>query len=315
LKKKSEGKRKTKATFLIKVAWDPIYVHSLPEKHRFPMEKYELLPQQLLHEGTLEQANFFSPSAVSTADILAIHTADYWKQLSNLNLNRQEQLRSGFPHSKLLIEREKTITGGSIQAAKFAIENGVAFNIAGGTHHAYADRAEGFCLLNDIAIASSYLLRNNLVKQILVIDLDVHQGNGTAKIFEKEKRVFTFSMHAEHNYPLRKESSDIDVGVEDGTKGKEYIDILSQHLPALIDKVNPDFIFFQSGVDILETDKLGRLKVSIEDCKKRDNMVLSLAKYNNIPLMACMGGGYSPEIKHIIEPHANTYRLAVKLFT
>lgn len=274
---------------MIKVAWDPIYVHPLPEKHRFPMEKYELLPQQLLHEGTLEQSNFFSPTAVSEVDILAIHTADYWKRLSNLELNRQEQLRSGFPHSKLLIEREKAITGGSIQAAKFALENGVAFNIAGGTHHAYADRAEGFCLLNDIAVASSHLLRNKLVKQILVVDLDVHQGNGTAKIFEKEKRVFTFSMHGEHNYPLRKEQSDLDVGVQDGITGKEYLEILSQHLPKLMNTVKPDFIFYQSGVDIIETDKLGRLAVSIDDCKKRDEMLLNLAKTHHIPLMASMG--------------------------
>lgn len=299
---------------MIKVAWDPIYVHPLPEKHRFPMEKYELLPQQLLLEGTLEDENFFRPKAVSEEDILAVHTATYWKRLSNLELNRKEQLRSGFPHSALLIEREKVITGGSIQAAKFALENGIAFNIAGGTHHAYADRAEGFCLLNDIAIASSHLLRNKLAKQVLVIDLDVHQGNGTAKIFENEKRVFTFSMHGEHNYPLRKEKSDLDIGVPDGISGSEYLEKLSYHLPRLIDHVKPDFIFFQSGVDIIETDKLGRLSVSIEDCKKRDEMVLSMAYSKKIPLMACMGGGYSPQIKHIVEAHANTYRLAVKLF-
>lgn len=299
---------------MIKVAWDPIYVHPLPEKHRFPMEKYELLPQQLLLEGTLEDENFFRPKAVSEEDILAVHTATYWKRLSNLELSRKEQLRSGFPHSALLIEREKIITGGSIEAAKFALENGIAFNIAGGTHHAYADRAEGFCLLNDIAIASSHLLRNKLAKQVLVIDLDVHQGNGTAKIFENEKRVFTFSMHGEHNYPLRKEKSDLDIGVRDGISGNEYLEKLSYQLTRLIDHVKPDFIFFQSGVDIIETDKLGRLSVSIEDCKKRDEMVLSMAYSKNIPLMACMGGGYSPQIKHIVEAHANTYRLAVKLF-
>lgn len=314
MKKKSGEKRKTKAIPLIKVAWDPIYVHPLPEKHRFPMEKYELLPQQLLLEGTLDDENFFRPKAVSEEDILAVHTATYWRRLSNLELSRKEQLRSGFPHSALLIEREKVIAGGSIQAAKFALENGIAFNIAGGTHHAYADRAEGFCLLNDIAVASSHLLRNKLAKQILVIDLDVHQGNGTAKIFEKEKRVFTFSMHGEHNYPLRKEKSDLDVGVRDGISGSEYLEKLSYHLPRLIDHVTPDFIFFQSGVDIIETDKLGRLSVSIEDCKNRDEMVLSMAYSKNIPLMACMGGGYSPQIKHIVEAHANTYRLAAKLF-
>lgn len=299
---------------MIKVAWDPIYVHPLPEKHRFPMEKYELLPKQLLYEGTLEETNFFSPTSISEEDILAIHTKEYWRRLSMLELSRQEELRSGFPHSSQLIEREKIITGGSLQAALFALENGIAFNIAGGTHHAYADRAEGFCLLNDIAIASSHLLRNKLVEQILVVDLDVHQGNGTAKIFHEEKKVFTFSMHGEHNYPLRKEKSNLDLGVSDGIKGDQYLEILSQHLPKLIQELKPDFIFFQSGVDIIDTDKLGRLAVSIADCKKRDELVLNLAFDHQIPLMACMGGGYSPNIKHIIEAHANTYRLAAQIY-
>jgi len=299
---------------LIKIAWDPLYVHPLPEKHRFPMEKYELLPQQLLLEGTMEKENFFKPGPISEEDILAVHTPDYWKRLSTLELNRQEQLRSGFPHSKLLIEREKAIVAGSLEAAKFALEFGVAFNIAGGTHHAFADRAEGFCLLNDIAIAASYLLRNKLVKQVLVIDLDVHQGDGTAKIFENEKNVFTFSMHGEHNYPLRKEQSDLDVPLVDNIKDEAYLDILQQHIPAIIKKVNPDFIIYQSGVDILATDKLGKLDVSIEACKERDRMVLKAAHHEAIPIMACMGGGYSKEIKHIVEAHANTYRLAKSIW-
>ena len=299
---------------MIKVAWDPIYVHPLPDNHRFPMEKYDLLPKQLLYEGTLAESNFFTPEKVSLEDTLAIHTEEYWNRLSTLQLSRKEQLRSGFPHSAQLIERELVITGGSLQASFFALENGVAFNIAGGTHHGYADRGEGFCLLNDIAIASSHLLRNKLVNQILVVDLDVHQGNGTAKIFENEPRVFTFSMHGEHNYPLRKEKSDLDVPLKDGISGDEYLSLLLETLPSLIEKVKPDFIFFQSGVDILETDKLGRLGVSISDCKKRDSIVMEIAFNENIPTMACMGGGYSKEIKLIVEAHANTYRIAKQLW-
>ncbi|MEQ8909200.1 MAG: histone deacetylase [Vicingaceae bacterium] len=299
---------------MIKIAWAPIYVHPLPEKHRFPMEKYELLPMQLKHEGTFEESNFFAPAAVDEADILAVHDEIYWQRLSNLELNRQEQLRSGFPHSKELIERELIITGGSIQAAKFALEHGVAFNVAGGTHHAYANRAEGFCLLNDIAISSSYLLRNKLAEKILVIDLDVHQGNGTAKIFENESRVFTFSMHGDHNYPLKKEKSDLDVPLPDQTKDEAYLKKLKQYIPNLIEAQKPDFIFYQSGVDILETDKLGRMGVSIEGCKERDRLVLQAAYDRKIPLMACMGGGYSPDIKHIVEAHANTYRLAKEIW-
>ncbi|MEQ8624757.1 MAG: histone deacetylase [Vicingaceae bacterium] len=299
---------------MIKVAWDPIYVHPLPAKHRFPMEKYDLLPKQLLHEGTFTQRNFFSPKPADLSDVLAIHTREYWQNLSELKLNRKEQLRSGFPHSKQLVDRELVITGGSIQASIFALENGIAFNIAGGTHHAFVDRAEGFCLLNDIAIASSYLLRNKLVKQILVVDLDVHQGNGTAKIFENTPEVFTFSMHGDHNYPLRKEKSDLDIPLKDGILGEEYLELLEVNLSRLIHKVKPDFIFFQSGVDVLETDHLGRLGLTIKDCKIRDKIVLEKAFKNEIPLMSCMGGGYSKEIKFIVEADANTYRLAKEVW-
>ncbi len=299
---------------MIKIAWDPIYVHPLPEKHRFPMEKYELLPQQLKYEGSFNKENFFAPEPLEVDQLLTVHDPNYWERLSTLKLERREQLRSGFPHSKQLIERELVITGGSLQASLFALENGIAFNIAGGTHHAYADRAEGFCLLNDIAISASYLLRKKLAKQILVVDLDVHQGNGTAKIFEQDESVFTFSMHGAHNYPLKKEKSDLDVGLEDGINGNKYLELLHHYLPNLIAKVKPDFIFYQSGVDILEGDKLGRLGVSLKDCKRRDRFVLETAKKQNIPLMACMGGGYSPKIKNIVEAHANTYRVAREIF-
>lgn len=299
---------------MIKIAWDPIYVHPLPEKHRFPMEKYELLPWQLKHEGTFTEENFFSPQEVNREDILAIHTEEYLEKLEQLQLSRKEILRSGFPLSRELIAREKRIAGGTLQAAVYALENGIAFNIAGGTHHAYADRAEGFCLLNDIAIAASYLLRNKLCKQLLVVDLDVHQGNGTAKIFEKEARVFTFSLHGEHNYPLKKECSDLDVPLGDGIDGELYLNLLEVNLSAVFERVKPDFIFYQSGVDILDTDKLGRLKVSREDCKRRDRLVLELAFRQRIPLMACMGGGYSKSIKDIVEAHANTYRIAAELW-
>lgn len=299
---------------MIKVAWDPIYVHPLPENHRFPMEKYELLPLQLKHEGTLNDANFFKPNPVSKENLLTVHTSQYWENLVNLKLDRRAQLKTGFPHSKELIERELIITGGSLEASLFALKYGIAFNIAGGTHHAFADHGEGFCLLNDVAISATYLLNQRLSKQILVVDLDVHQGNGTAKIFENEKRVFTFSMHGEHNYPLRKEKSDLDIPLPDKINGQDYLQLLQDNLPKLIKKVNPDFIFYLSGVDILASDQLGRLNVSIEDCAKRDEIVLQLAKDNEIPAMVSMGGGYSKEINYIVEAHANTYRIASKFW-
>lgn len=285
---------------MLKIAWSEIYNHPLPEGHRFPMEKYDLLPEQLLYEGSITKENLFAPRKLTEEEILSTHDHDYWQRLKSLSLTRKEERRSGFPLSDLIVEREITINAGTIQAAEFALQYGIAMNVAGGTHHAYTDRAEGFCFLNDIAIASNYLLNKNMAKQILVVDLDVHQGNGTAEIFQNEPRVFTFSMHGANNYPLHKEQSDLDIALPDKTDDATYLKLLDKHLKKLIDEVEPDFIFFQSGVDVLATDKLGRLGMTIEGCKKRDEMVIGLAKSNEIPMVASMGGGYSEHIKDII---------------
>lgn len=299
---------------MLKVAWSEIYNHPLPEGHRFPMEKYDLLPRQLLHEGTIDQENIFNPRKLTKEEILAVHKKGYWEKLQKLDFTRQEERKSGFPITDKLVQREITINAGTIQCTEYAMEYGVAMNIAGGTHHAFTDRAEGFCLLNDIAIASQYLLNQKKAKRILVVDLDVHQGNGTAEIFQNEPQVFTFSMHGEHNYPLQKEKSDLDIPLKDGTDDKTYLKLLDKNLKKLLDKTQPDFIFFQSGVDVLKTDKLGRLGLSIEGCRTRDELVLKEAQKGNIPLVASMGGGYSENIRDILEAHANTYRTAQDLF-
>ncbi|WP_462254433.1 histone deacetylase family protein [Ekhidna sp.] len=295
---------------MLKIAWSNIYNHPLPPKHRFPMEKYDLLPKQLIHEGTIEEKNLFAPRKLSEDEILSVHTSNYWNKLQNLDFTRQEERRSGFPITHSLIEREITINAGTIQCADYALEYGIAMNIAGGTHHAFTDRAEGFCLLNDIAIASKYLINNDKSKQILIVDLDVHQGNGTAEIFQNDSSVFTFSMHGEHNYPLQKEKSDLDVPLKDQTDDKTYLKLLDFHLKKLLDQVRPDFMFFQSGVDVLKTDKLGRLGMTIDGCRRRDEIVIKAARKNNIPMVCSMGGGYSEDIRHILEAHANTYRTA-----
>jgi acetoin utilization deacetylase AcuC-like enzyme len=213
-----------------------------------------------------------------------------------------------------LIEREVIIMSGTVMCTRFALQYGVAMNIAGGTDHAFTDRGEGFCLLNDQAIAANYLLSNGLARQILIVDLDVHQGNGTAEIFRSDPRVFTFSMHGANNYPLIKEKSDLDIELPDGANDNYYLAMLDSNLKSLIDSINPDFIFYQSGVDILATDKLGKLAITKEGCRERDRLVLSLAKNNRIPLVASMGGGYSPDFRDIIEAHANTFRLAQDMF-
>jgi len=299
---------------MLKIAFHPIYKHHLPSKHRFPMEKYELLPEQLIYEGTVSEDNFFEPSPMSESQILTTHCADYWHRLKNLKLTRQEIRATGFPLSKELVEREIIIAQGTVDCALYAQKYGVALNVAGGTHHAFTNRGEGFCLLNDIGLAANYLMDNDLADKILVIDLDVHQGNGTAEIFQNDNRVFTFSMHGAKNYPLRKEVSDLDIGLEDGADDMVYLKSLTETLPMLFDTVEPDFVFFQSGVDILETDKLGRLSVSLEGCRQRDKMVFEHCKKNEVPVAVSMGGGYSERLSLIVEAHANTYRLAQSVF-
>jgi acetoin utilization deacetylase AcuC-like enzyme len=299
---------------LLKIAYNKYYVQPLPDGHRFPMEKYDLLPKQLLHEGTVEEDAFFSPQLIKSEQVLEVHDPLYFDLLVNLKLTPKEQRKTGFPHDQHLIEREQIIMEGTRKCAEYALRNGVAMNIAGGTHHAFTNRGEGFCLLNDIAIAANWLLKNNNAEKILVIDLDVHQGNGTAEIFQNNPNVFTFSMHGRNNYPLHKEASDLDVELEDGTNDSLYIYLLEKKLDEILRVFEPNFIFFQSGVDIISTDKLGRLNVSIDGCKNRDEIVFQLAKRNNIPIVASMGGGYSPEIKHIIEAHANTFRTAQHTF-
>lgn len=296
------------------IAFHPGYTHPLPEGHRFPMLKYELIPAQLLYEGTITQENLFAPPPCSEEIILLTHTRNYFDKLIHQTLSAQEQRRIGFPQSPGLTQRELIITQGTIDCCRYAFENGVAMNVAGGTHHAFADRGEGFCLLNDFATAASYLLHQNLAERILIIDLDVHQGNGTAKIFEGNERVFTFSMHGRNNYPFHKEKSDLDVELEDAINDEGYLQKLNEHLPELIQNFKPGFAFYLSGVDVLETDKFGKLKVTMEGCKQRDKFVFSLLKQYKIPCAVSMGGGYSPQVKTIVEAHCNTFRLAKYIY-
>lgn len=299
----------------MKIFYHPIYAHPLPENHRFPMVKYELIPAQLLHEGTLEPHQIVAPGICADEWITAVHTTEYLHKLNTLSLTASEQRSIGFPQSAELIQREKMITQGTVDACHWAMKEGVSLNVAGGTHHAFADRGEGFCLINDMAVAAAYLLRKKLARQIIIIDLDVHQGNGTASIFREEPRVFTMSMHGAHNYPFRKEKSDLDLPLADGCSGADYLSLLHQHLPVLLDRQQPDFAFYLSGVDVLDTDKFGKLKLTLQDCGERDRYVFTQLQKKNIPVVVAMGGGYSPNVKTIVEAHCNTFRIARELFT
>lgn len=300
---------------MLKIAYHPIFKHNLPLGHRFPMSKYELLHQQLLHEGTCVPSNFFEPqTAPKDAYLLAVHSGEYISNLRNLTLHKSAARKIGFPLSAKLVEREHIITQGTVEGAALALDTGIAMNIAGGTHHAYPGHGEAFCLFNDQAVAARYLQSEKKIGKILIVDLDVHQGNGTAVIFQDDPSVFTFSMHGAGNYPFKKEASDLDIAVPDGSGDSEFLGSLKEVLPQLISDVQPDFIFYLSGVDILESDKLGRLHCTIAGCKERDRFVLQTCKDLEIPVQVSMGGGYSPEIKTIIEAHANTFRLAQEIY-
>ena len=299
---------------MLKIAYHPIYKYPLPKGHRFPMEKYELLPEQLIYEGTCVKANFFEPEKPNDKHILTVHDDEYYYDLVNLTLDQRAARKIGFPLSEILIKREVMIADGTMKASEYALQHGIAMNIAGGTHHAYTNRGEAFCLLNDQAIGARYLQQKELVKQILIVDLDVHQGNGTAEIFKNDPSVFTFSMHGKHNYPFKKEQSDLDIALENNTDDETYLRLLKQTLPRLIETIQPDFIYYLCGVDVINTDKLGKLGLTLEGCKQRDKYVLALCKQHQIPVMCSMGGGYSEEIKIIVEAHANTFRLAQDIF-
>jgi len=278
------------------------------------MEKYELLPQQLIHEGTCADENFFEPERPNDKHILAVHEPEYFYDLVNMTLDQRAARKIGFPLSEVLVEREVIIADGTIKASLLALKNGVAMNIAGGTHHAYTDRGEAFCLLNDQAIGARYLQKKGLAEKILIVDLDVHQGNGTAEIFKNDPSVYTFSMHGKSNYPFKKEESDLDIALETDTNDQTYLAILYSTLPKLIEEQRPDFIFYLCGVDVIASDKLGKLGLSLEGCKARDRFVLEQCHSRGIPVMCSMGGGYSPDIKTIVEAHANTFRLAQEIF-
>ncbi len=299
---------------MLKIAFNNNYIHPLEENHRFPMIKYELIPEQLIRENTCSDKNFFKPEMIDEKIVLKTHQLQYFDRLKKQKLSSKEIREIGFPLSKDLYIREMTISKGTIDCVNFSIDNGISMNIAGGTHHAFYDRGEAFCMLNDQAIAANYILDNGLGKKILIIDLDVHQGNGTASIFKNNDSVFTLSFHGKNNYPFRKEKSDLDIELDDNTDDEIYLNLLKETIPEILDKTEPDFIFYLSGVDVLKNDKLGRLSMSIEGCKERDKYIIETCYNNSIPIQISMGGGYSSILKDIIEAHSNTFRLAQEIY-
>ena len=299
---------------VLHIAYHPNYVLPVREGHRFPMLKYELIPDQLLYEGIVVPENFFKPEMASPAILGLAHDQRYLEAVLNLRLSEKMIRRIGFPLNRELVDRECLLVQGTVDSSQFAFKHGVSFNIAGGTHHAGRDFGEGFCLFNDQAIAAAFLIEKKIAKRVLIVDLDVHQGNGTAHIFHGHRDVFTFSMHAEKNFPFIKEKSSRDVPLPDGIEDDEYLMLLQRHLGEVFDVFRPDFLFFQAGVDVLATDKLGKLKLSSDACRFRDELVFFKCREFSVPVQVSMGGGYSAHIKDIVNSHVATFKAAIDIF-
>ena len=297
-----------------RIFYSPYYYADIGEDHIFPIRKFELVRDRLLAESTLQKDEIIEPQPAKIEDLLLVHTEDYVKRLINGTLTAKEVRKLGLPWSQSLVRRTFLAVSGTIKASFHALEFGISSNLAGGTHHSFPDRGEGFCVLNDVAVAIRVLQRKNLAKRFLVVDCDVHQGNGTAFIFENEREVFTFSMHGAKNYPLFREKSDLDIELPDKTSDKEYLETLSEALPRIF-LHDPDIVFYLGGADPFEKDKLGRLSLTMKGLMKRDEMVLEFAKQREVPIVTVMSGGYAADINDTVEIHVNTIRAVKKIFT
>lgn len=296
---------------LVKAFYSDRFVLPLPEGHKFPMAKYSGLRERLLSEGIVRAEDLHEAAAATMDDLLLVHDRGYVDAVAAGTLPPDMQRRIGFPWSPQMVERSRRSVGATIAAARAAVDDGVAANLAGGTHHSFADRGEGFCVFNDVAVGARMLQRDGGARRIAIVDLDVHQGNGTAAIFAGDESVFTFSMHGEKNFPFRKETSDLDVALPDGTGDDEYLELLGRQLPNVLDRHNPDFVFYLAGADPYEGDRLGRLKMTIWGLRARDEFVFEQCRRRGLPVAVSMSGGYAPDVDAIITIHANTIRAAI----
>jgi acetoin utilization deacetylase AcuC-like enzyme len=289
------------------------FVLPLPPGHRFPMEKYARLRARLLAEGVLLPAELLVPEAASDAQLLRVHTPDYLERLVSGTMSEREIRRIGFPWSPAMVERSRRSVGGTMAACRAALLDGVAVNLAGGTHHAFPDHGEGFCVFNDVAVALLDLLAEGSITRGLIIDCDVHQGNGTAAIFQKEPKVFTFSIHGERNFPYRKQASDLDLSLPDGIGDDAYLELLDEALWRVVAQAKADFVVYVSGADAFAGDSLGRLALSKAGLKQRDKRVLSACGRAGLPVAVVMGGGYAPDLDDIVDIHAATVAVCAAL--
>jgi acetoin utilization deacetylase AcuC-like enzyme len=294
----------------VKAFYSDHFVLPLPEGHKFPMAKYSRLRERILAEGIVSPEDLHEAPAAAWEDLRLVHTPAYVDAVANGTIDPLIQRRIGFPWSPQMVERSRRSVGATIAAARAALDDGAAANLAGGTHHAFADRGEGFCVFNDVAVGIRVLQRDDHAHRIAVVDLDVHQGNGTAAIFAGDPSVFTFSMHGDKNFPFKKESSDLDVALPDGTTDHEYLSLLQTHLGEVLNRHQPDFVFYLAGADPYEGDRLGRLKLTIDGLRRRDEMVLEACTRASLPVAISMSGGYANDVDAIVTIHTNTIRAA-----
>jgi acetoin utilization deacetylase AcuC-like enzyme len=291
------------------------FVLPLPEGHKFPMAKYSRLRERILAEGIVSPDNLHEAPAVSWEDLRLVHHAAYVDAVATGTVAPDIQRRIGFPWSPQMVERSRRSVGATIAAARAALDDGVSANLAGGTHHAFADRGEGYCVFNDVAVGIRVLQRDHFASRIAVVDLDVHQGNGTASIFAADDSVFTFSMHGEKNFPFKKELSDLDVALPDGTGDGDYLSALRLHLDEVLNRHRPDFVFYLAGADPFEGDRLGRLKLTVDGLRERDEVVFKTCARRALPVAVSMSGGYANDVDAIVTIHTNTIRAAACLNT
>jgi acetoin utilization deacetylase AcuC-like enzyme len=299
----------------MRVSYCPGYHVPLPENHPFPMGKFPGLYDILLAEGLIHPGDVVAPEEAAWDDLLMVHTPAYLSALREGTLTAAEQRRMGLPWSAGLVHRSRLAVQGTVNAARMALQDGISANLAGGTHHAFPDHGEGFCVLNDVAVAIRVLQRSQQMRRALVVDLDVHQGNGTAAAFADDPAVYTFSMHGEKNYPWHKEQSSRDVGLADYASDAEYLSTLDRHLPEVFAEARPDLVFYLAGVDVLAGDRFGRLSLTPRGLQARDRYVLETAHARSVPLVILMSGGYAKSPGLTAEYHAIVHREAHRVFT
>jgi acetoin utilization deacetylase AcuC-like enzyme len=297
----------------MRVFYTPRYYADIGSGHIFPIRKFELVRDQLLAEGTLHPGNFFEPVPATHEQVRLVHSDDYITRLCAGTLTTKELRRLGLPWSPSLVQRSFYAVGGTIAAANCSLEDGFSSNLAGGTHHAFAERGEGFCVLNDVAIAISTLRSRRIIERAAIIDCDVHQGNGTATIFKNDPQTFTFSIHGANNYPLFKVQSTLDVELPDNTEDEIYLETLATNLPEVF-RHDPEIVFYLAGADPYRGDKLGRLALTIDGLRKRDELVLHQCYEREVPVVTLMSGGYGKELSDTVEIHCNTIRAVKQVF-